>query len=90
MSRKKYYHSRIVKEISDETGIDIRVIHLIIRKFYNGIRIIIRRNEEVNIKGFFILKMHYTYKKLIEKKGKDINLRRRKDQKYDYVKKSKK
>lgn len=90
MAKKKYYHSRVVKEISDETGLDIRVIHLIIRKFFNGLRTIIRKNKEVNIKGFFILKMHYNYKKTLKKHGEDINLRKRKDQKYNYVKKSKK
>jgi len=87
---KKYYHSRIIKEISDETGLDIKLIHLIIRKFFYGIRSLIRKNEEINIKGYFILKMHHNYRKQIDKHGKDINLRRRKDQKYEYVKKKKK
>lgn len=87
--RKKYKHSKIVAEIAEKTDLDPRIIHLIIRKFYSGLRKLIKRNEEINIKGFFIIKLSAHYKKKIEKKGKNINLRKRKDQKYTYIKKSK-
>jgi nucleoid DNA-binding protein len=87
---KKYKHSKIVAKISEDTGLDSKLIHLIIRKFYYGLRELMLRNEEINIKGFFILKLSPFYKRKIEKESKNINLRRRKNQKYTYVKKSNK
>ena len=87
---RKYKHSRIVKEVSNQLGIDKRVVHLIIRKFYTGLRKLMLRNEEINIKGFFILKLSPHSKRKIKKEGKNINLRKRKDQKYNYIKKGKK
>ena len=88
--KKKYKHSRIVKQISEETGLHPKIIHLIIRKFYFGLRQLLLRNEEVNIKGFFVLKLSTYYKEKIKKENKTINLRKRKNQKYTYVKKPKK
>jgi len=90
MAKKKYKHKRIVAEISDKLNLDPRVVHLIIRKFYFGLRKLMQRNEEINIQGFFIIRLSKFYKKKIEKEGKGINLRKRKDQKYTYVKKAKK
>lgn len=83
---RKYRHSLIVDKISKETGLDRKVVHLIIRKFYDGLRKLMLRNEEINIKGFFTLKLSSHYRRKVEKEGKSINLRKRKN----YVKKSKK
>ena len=84
---KKYKHSRIVAEIAKEKDLDPRIVHLIIRKFYAGLRSLMIKNEEINIKGFFIIKLSKSFKDKVDKKGKDINLRKRKDQKYTYQKK---
>ena len=83
--RKKYKHSVIVKEIAKELNMDPRVVHLIIRKFYDGLRKLISSNEEININGFFILKLAPSYKRRVKKEGKNINLRKRKDKKNNYV-----
>jgi nucleoid DNA-binding protein len=83
---RKYRHSLIVDEISKKTGLNRKVVHLIIRKFYDALRKLMFRNEEININGFFILKLSSYYKRKVEKEGKGINLRKRKN----YVKKSKK
>jgi len=85
--RRKYRHSKIVAEIAERTNLDPRIIHLIIRKFYGGLRKLMQRNEEINIQGFFIIKLFKPYKKIVEQKGKKVNLRKRKDQKYTYIKK---
>jgi hypothetical protein len=37
------------------------------------------RNEEINIKGYFKLKLTNKYKKIVNEKGKSVNLRIRKD-----------
>tara|TARA_R110000787_G_scaffold71266_3_gene158696 strand:- start:182 stop:322 length:141 start_codon:yes stop_codon:yes gene_type:complete len=37
------------------------------------------RNEEINIKGYFKLKLSNRYKKIVNEKGKKTNLRVRKD-----------
>jgi len=86
---RKYRHSLIVNKISKKTGLDRRVVHLIIRKFYDGLRKLMMRNEEINIKGLFTLKLSSHYKRKVEKEGKDVNLRKRKNQKYTYIKKGK-
>lgn len=78
---KKYKHRKIVNEIAEKTDLDPRLIHLIIRKFYDGMRKLMKRNEEINIQGFFVIKLSTHYKKQVNKKGKNINLRKRKDQK---------
>lgn len=88
--RKRYRHKEIVKEISSELNMNPKVIHLILSNFYKTLRMLISKNEEINIKGFFILKLASNYKKRIKKEGKNINLRKRKDQKYTYEKKLKK
>ena len=85
--RKKYRHKKIVAEIVETTGLDPRIVHLIIKKFYAGLRKLMLRNEEINIQGFFIIKLSKSYRKIIDEKGKGVNLRRRKDQKPKYVKK---
>jgi len=90
MAKKKWKHSRVVAEISEKLNLDPRIVHLIIRKFYFGLRSLMQKNEEINIQGFFVIKLFKPYKKRIDKEGKDINLRKRKDQKYTYVKKTKK
>jgi nucleoid DNA-binding protein len=85
--RRKYKHRKIINEIAEKTNLDPRIIHLIIRKFYGGLRKLLNRNEEVNIQGFFTLKLEKSKRKIIDEKGKGINLRKRKDQRYNYVKK---
>ena len=79
--KRKYKHSDIVKQIAEELDMHPKVVHLIIRKFYDGLRKLISRNEEVNIKVFFILKLAAGYKIRLKKEGKHINLRKRKDKK---------
>lgn len=88
--RKKYYHRKLVDKVAKETNLDPRIVHLIIRKFYDGIRKLLSRNEEVNIPGLFTLTLRGFYKKKVLKEGKGINLRKRKDQKTYYIKKHKK
>jgi len=88
--RKKYKHSKIIAEISKKTDLDPKVVHLIIRKFYFGLRQLMLRNEEINIKGFFVLKLSSHYKRKVKKESKNINLRKRKDKKTAYGKKYKK
>jgi len=87
--KKKYYHRKLVEEVAKQTNLDPKVVHLIIRKFYDGVRKLLMRNEEVNIQGFFTLTLRNFYKKKILSEGKNFNLRKRKDQK-TYPKKTNK
>lgn len=88
--KKRYRHRQIVTQVSKETGIPERVIHIVIKKFYKGMKSLLLRNEEINIKGFFKLVLTSHYKNKVKKYGKTVKLRKRKDQKQYYVKKSKK
>ncbi len=88
--KKNYRHKKIIIQISKETGLNEQVIRLIIKKFYFGLKKTLLNNEEVNIKGFFKIKLKTHYKNKIKKLGKEINLRPRKNKKQYYVKKSKK
>lgn len=83
MARKKYYHQQIVKEISKKLDMDIIVVHLIMRKFFDGLRKVIRRNQDINIKGLFTLILKSHYKRKLLKKGKNINLRIRRGKLYN-------
>ena len=83
MAKRKYYHRQIVNEISKKLDIDPIVVHLIIRKFFNGLRKVINYNKDINIKGLFtiILKLHY--KRKLFKKGRNVNLRVRRGKFYN-------
>ena len=88
--KKRYRHRKIVILVSKETGIDERVVHLVIKRFYSGLKKLLLRNEEVNIKGFFKLVLTSHYKNKVKKQGKTVNLRPRKNKKQYYKKKIKK
>ena len=75
---KNYKHSKIIAEISKKLGINKSVVNIVINQFYNGLRISLQNNEEVNIKGYFKIKMLKRYKNKILKEGKNTNLRKRK------------
>ena len=81
--RKKYYHQQIVKEISKTLDMDIIVVHLIIRKFFDGLRKVIRRNQDINIKGLFTIILKSHYKRKLLKRGRNINLRIRRGKLYN-------
>jgi len=78
---KNYKHSKVITEISKKLNIDPAVVNIVITQFFNGLRKNLKKNNEINIKGFFKIKMLKHYKNKILKEGKDINLRRRKDKK---------
>ena len=78
---KNYKHSKIIIEISKKLEISPSVVNIVITQFYNGMRKLLKNNEEINIKGYFKFKMLKHYKKKILKNGKSINLRNRKDKK---------
>jgi hypothetical protein len=65
-------------------------VSLIVKHFFASLRSLTKRNEDINIQGFFSLKLSGYYKKKIKKEGKNTNLRIRKDKKQYYVKKTKK
>ena len=88
--KKRYRHRKIVILVSKESGIDERVVHLVIKRFYSGLKKLLLRNEEVNIKGFFKLVLTSHYKNKVKKQGKSVNLRPRKNKKQYYKKKIKK
>ncbi len=75
---KNYKHSKIIAEISKKLGINKSVVNIVINQFYNGLRRSLQNNEEVNIKGYFKIKMLKRYKNKILKEGKNTNLRKRK------------
>jgi len=77
--KKNWKNTKIVKEISENTGIHPKVIHIVIRRFFLVCRSLMLKNEEINIKGYFKLKLSNKYKKIVNEKGKNINLRIRKD-----------
>ena len=77
--KKNWKNTKIVKEISENTGIHPKVIHIVISRFFLVCRSLMLKNEEINIKGYFKLKLSNRYKKIVKEKGKDTNLRIRKD-----------
>jgi len=78
----------MIELIAEKKGMKKEVVDIIIKNFYSAIRSLLLRNEELNIKGLFRLVFRTHFKKKIEQKGKNINLRIRKQQKKYPVKKS--
>lgn len=69
-------NKEIIDRISKETGYSSEVIRKIIKWFYLGMRKIMYKNGEINIKGLFTLSLRPFYKKKVEKNPK-VNLRPR-------------
>ena len=78
---KNYKHSKIITEISKKLGIDRAVVHIVVFHFFAGFRNALQNNEEINLKGYFKIKLLKRYKNKMLKEGKNINLRKRKHQK---------
>lgn len=87
-TKKRYNHGKMIELIAEKKGMKREVVDIIIKNFYNTIRSLLLRNEEVNIKGLFKLVFRTHFKKKIEQKGKNINLRIRKQQKKYPIKKA--
>ena len=64
--KKKYKHKEIINQISKETGLNEQIIRLIIKKFYFGLKKTLLNNNEINIKGFFKIKLKTHYKNKLE------------------------
>jgi nucleoid DNA-binding protein len=81
---RNYKHSKVVKEISEKLNVHPNVVNIVIRSFFNGLRNILKRNENVHIKGYFRITMKPAYKRRLEKLkklSKSTNLRGRKHKK---------
>ena len=77
---RNYKHSKIIQKISKKLDINPIVVNIVIVQFYNGLRDALKNNKEINIKGYFKIKMLKHYKKKLIN-GTAINLRKRKDKK---------
>lgn len=72
-----YKHSKITKKVSDKTGYSPALITVVVKSFFDGIRSLIKRNEDIHIKGLFNIRMKKSYRNVINKKGKNFNIRKR-------------
>ena len=64
---KNYKHSKIIQEISKKLDINPIVVNIVIVQFFNGIRNALKNNQEINIKGYFKIKMLKHFKNRILK-----------------------
>jgi nucleoid DNA-binding protein len=76
---KNYKHSKIAKKVSEKTGYSPALVTVVIAGFFDGIRNLLKKNKNIKIKGLFSFYMHSYYRKILEKKGEDYNLRKRKN-----------
>jgi hypothetical protein len=63
--------------ISKETGVNEKVVYLIIKHFHKGIRKILYKNGDISIHGLFKITMKKPYRKKVDA-DPNINLRKRK------------
>ena len=77
---KNYKHSKIIQEISKKLDINPIVVNIVIVQFFNGLRNALKNNHEINIKGYFKIKMLKHFKRKLENNS-SINLRKRKHKK---------
>ena len=70
-------HQTIIQKIHLKTGIDNRIINLMIRNYFKSVRFLILKNYDVKIPYIGTILLRKRYKKVINLKGKNINLRSR-------------
>lgn len=87
MNNKYKEATEIVDKIAKETGYPKEVINIVIKHFFISIRRLLKRNKEINIKGHIVFKLRSYYRKKLEKKGPNVNLRPRESGKWVNVKK---
>jgi nucleoid DNA-binding protein len=75
---RKSQHTKAVDEIAKKTGYSKALINVVVASFFDGLRQLIKKNKDVKIKGLFHLILKPSYKKVLEKKGANYNLRMRK------------
>lgn len=75
---KNYKHSKIITEISKKLDIHPNVVHVVVNQFFNGLRLALKNNKEINIKGYFKIIMLKHYKKQLNNEKQQVNLRKRK------------
>jgi nucleoid DNA-binding protein len=73
-----YKTSKITQEVSKKTGYSPALINVVIKSFFDGIRNLIKKNEDIHIKGLFSFTMKKSYRNVINRKGKNFNIRKRK------------
>ena len=60
-------HSDIIKEVSAQTGIDIKRVDLTIKHLIKGIKRLIGQNKKIKINGFATFSLKKTIKKIYNK-----------------------
>ncbi len=70
-------HQKIIQRIHLATGIEEKLIRITMKNYFKSVRSLLVSNEEVIIPYIGKLLLRKRYKKVIEKKGKNINLRSR-------------
>ena len=71
--RKKYLNSKIIDEISEKTGIQKKVVVIVIDEYFRSIRYFLSKNMNLNVIGFFKLKLRKSYQNLVYKYGNRVN-----------------
>lgn len=87
MNNKKFRNKEIVEEISKQTGFSKEVVLIVIKYFFIAIKKLFKKNKEVNIKGHIVFKLRKYYREKLEKKGPNVNLRPKENNKWKNVKK---
>jgi hypothetical protein len=78
---RNYKHSKAVKEIADKYDVHPSVVNIVLVSFFNGLRKLLKRNEDIHIKGYFRITMRKYYRDKVRKLGKSYNPRARKHKK---------
>lgn len=80
---RKYKSSQIKIIVSEKSQIKKEIVTIVIKAFWDSVRKTLQSNKDINIKGFFIIKMKSYYRKRVNENSK-VNLWSRKDKKtYD-------
>ena len=71
--KKRYQNTKIAERISEETGIHISVVHIVITCYFKTLRKLMFRHNDLAVTGFFKLKLKPKYRKTINKRGNKHN-----------------
>ena len=78
---QKNKHQIIVKKICEKLGLETRIVNLIIKNYFRAIRRLVLKNQDIRIPFLGTISMRSKFRKVIEKKGIDFNLRSRRRKK---------
>ena len=69
------YHVKTMKKVSEETGVDLKIVKIIMKHFFKGLRLCIKNFTVMTFPGLFKMRMRNNYYRwaVYNNKAKPLN-----------------